>query len=170
MQVDFLMAGEQVQVKLERKEGDQWQVQVGERSFILDYARLSPQSASLLIDDRSLTAHVSRNEEDFYISIGGRRYQLQMPEQDSSGRGEVAAAGGSGSIQTPMPGLIVEVMVKPEEEVTAGTTLVILEAMKMENAVKAPFDGVVKSVNVAKGDQANLGDVLVELVALEEEE
>jgi pyruvate carboxylase subunit B len=90
-----------------------------------------------------------------------------MPEQDSSGRGEVAAAGGSGSIQTPMPGLIVEVMVKPDEEVTAGTTLVILEAMKMENAVKAPFDGVVKSVNVAKGDQANMGDVLVELEALE---
>jgi len=171
MEVDFTFDGQPVKVLLERRQGTEWQVTLGERSFTVDYSRLSPHTASLLVEGRSLTAHVSRDEEDLFISIGGRRYYLQLPAQDSAGRGDAAGATtatAGGSITTPMPGLIVKVLVEPGETVTAGSTLVILEAMKMENAVKAPRDGVVKAVNVAQGDQTNLGDVLVELEEVEE--
>ena len=62
-----------------------------------------------------------------------------------------------------MPGNINDVKVTAGQSVKKGDDLVILEAMKMENEIKAPRDGVVASVNVTKGQTVNTGDVLVSL-------
>ena len=62
-----------------------------------------------------------------------------------------------------MPGNILDVKVSVGDAVKSGQVLVILEAMKMENDIVAPCDGVVASVNVRKGDTANAGDALVTL-------
>ena len=61
-----------------------------------------------------------------------------------------------------MPGLVVRVQVQPGEKVAAGDSLVVLEAMKMENELKAGASGVVKSVRVAPGEAVEKGQVLVE--------
>jgi pyruvate carboxylase subunit B len=61
-----------------------------------------------------------------------------------------------------MPGLVVRVEAKPGDKVTAGTGLVVLEAMKMENELKAAAPGVVKAVRVAPGEAVERGQVLVE--------
>ncbi|MFA5885675.1 MAG: biotin carboxylase N-terminal domain-containing protein [Acidimicrobiia bacterium] len=66
-----------------------------------------------------------------------------------------------GSLVAPMPGAVVAVAADPGQVVAAGTTLVTLEAMKMEHAVRAPAAGVVAEVRVAVGDQVETGDVLV---------
>ncbi|MBU3818862.1 MAG: biotin/lipoyl-binding protein, partial [Candidatus Faecalibacterium intestinavium] len=73
------------------------------------------------------------------------------------------AAQGAVSVKAPMPGNILDVKVKPGDSVKAGDTLVILEAMKMENEIVAPQDGTVASINVNKGDTVNSGDVLVSM-------
>jgi biotin carboxyl carrier protein len=62
-----------------------------------------------------------------------------------------------------MPGLVVRIMVEPGQEVAAGTSLVVLEAMKMENELKAEQAGRVVAVRVAPGDTVDTGAVLVEL-------
>ena len=62
-----------------------------------------------------------------------------------------------------MPGNILDVRVKPGDSVKAGDTLVVLEAMKMENEISAPQDGTIASVNVAKGDTVGSGDLLCSL-------
>ena len=67
------------------------------------------------------------------------------------------------TIEAPMPGDIWKVEVVEGQEVKAGDTLLILEAMKMENEILAPVDGIVASVHVAKGAVVNSGDVLVSL-------
>ena len=59
-----------------------------------------------------------------------------------------------------MPGNILDVKVKAGDSVKAGDTLLILEAMKMENEISAPQDGTIASVNVRKGDVVNSGDLL----------
>jgi biotin carboxyl carrier protein len=64
-----------------------------------------------------------------------------------------------------MPGLVVRVQVQPGENVAAGDSLVVLEAMKMENELKAGAPGVVKSVRVAPGEAVEKGQVLVEFEA-----
>lgn len=66
------------------------------------------------------------------------------------------------NIKAPMPGLIVDMRVKPGDAVETGDTLVILEAMKMENSIKSPGAGTVKNVKVGKGDSVEKGQVLIE--------
>ena len=73
-----------------------------------------------------------------------------------------AAAPAAGEqICAPMPGNILDVKVKAGDSVKAGNTLLILEAMKMENEISAPQDGTIASVNVRKGDVVNSGDLLI---------
>ncbi|MCR9182569.1 MAG: biotin/lipoyl-binding protein [Flavobacteriaceae bacterium] len=66
-------------------------------------------------------------------------------------------------IKAPMPGLILDVPVKAGDEVKEGDFLLVLEAMKMENALTAPRDGVVKAVAVVKGDTVDKGQLLIEM-------
>ena len=72
-------------------------------------------------------------------------------------------AAGSVVISAPMPGNVLDIRVAVGEAVKSGQVLVILEAMKMENEVVAPQDGVVASVNCQKGDMVNVGDVFLTL-------
>ncbi|NLK71964.1 MAG: biotin/lipoyl-binding protein [Clostridiales bacterium] len=71
------------------------------------------------------------------------------------------APAGATTITAPMPGTILDIKVKEGDKVTNGQVLLILEAMKMENEIMSGVDGVVSSVNVAKGASVNAGDVLV---------
>jgi len=66
-----------------------------------------------------------------------------------------------GSLLSPMPGKVVRVLTEPGAEVGAGVPLVVVEAMKMEHTIAAPYDGVVTSVPVAEGDQVVAGTLLL---------
>ena len=73
-----------------------------------------------------------------------------------------AAPAGSTTVSSPLPGTVINVLVKPGESVKAGQILLILEAMKMENEILAPEDGVISSI-AAQGTVVNTGDVLATL-------
>jgi biotin carboxyl carrier protein len=70
---------------------------------------------------------------------------------------------GGGTVVAPMPGTIIQVTVNTGDNVTKGQTLLVLEAMKMENEIMAPADGVVQEVNVTQGVSVNAGDILIVL-------
>ena len=72
-----------------------------------------------------------------------------------------ADAAVKGGFMAPMPGKVVKVLVKDGEAVKSGQTLLVLEAMKMEQTTRAPADGVVKQVLVREGDQVTAGQILV---------
>lgn len=80
---------------------------------------------------------------------------------------EVSTAGqhAAGSLATPLPGVVIRVAVKPGDRVKAGDTLVVVEAMKMEHAIRAPHDGVVKTVKYQAGERVPEGATLIELEA-----
>lgn len=65
------------------------------------------------------------------------------------------------AVTSPMPGTILEVKVSAGQSVTMGDTLVVLEAMKMENEIPAPQDGIIDTVAVAKGASVNSGELLI---------
>ena len=65
-------------------------------------------------------------------------------------------------IKAPMPGLILDIHVKKGQEVKEDEALLILEAMKMENVITSPRDGVIKYVNIVKGDAIDKGHLLIE--------
>ncbi|GAB6008525.1 acetyl-CoA carboxylase biotin carboxyl carrier protein subunit [Bacteroidia bacterium] len=72
-----------------------------------------------------------------------------------------AGGGGAGSVKSPLPGIIIDVLVNVGDEVKKGQTVVMLEAMKMENAIQAPQDGKITEVCVNKGDSVLEGVILV---------
>ncbi len=81
--------------------------------------------------------------------------------------GDGAAAAGDGAILAPMPGRIVSVEVREGQAVTAGQKLLVLEAMKMEQALLAPFDGVVETLTAVAGAQVQVDALLAKVVKAE---
>lgn len=71
-----------------------------------------------------------------------------------------APSAGGTVVSAPMPGKILKVLVQPGAQVKNGQNIMVLEAMKMENEILAPSDGVVREVKVKEGDNVNTGDTL----------
>lgn len=72
-------------------------------------------------------------------------------------------AGGAGALLTQMPGKVVKLLKKEGDKVTKGETVLILEAMKMENEIKSGADGIVKAINVKEGQALEAGFLMVEI-------
>lgn len=85
------------------------------------------------------------------------------PEKPKEKTGKPAEKKGTGHIKAPLPGTIIELKVKVGDEIKSGDTLLIMEAMKMENNIKADRDGKVTEIKVSNGDSVLEGDVLVEI-------
>lgn len=88
--------------------------------------------------------------------------KIQRPVASSSSAGSSRPAGsGAGAVKSPLPGIIIDVLVNVGDEVKKGQTVVMLEAMKMENAIQAPQDGKVSAISVNKGDSVLEGVTLL---------
>jgi pyruvate carboxylase subunit B len=103
----------------------------------------------------------------YHLWLDGFTYEVEaLDERTRTIRDLTAAAAGPAGPQplvAPMPGLIVRVNVQPGDEVTPGQGLVVMEAMKMENELRAAGAGKVKAVRVSPGTAVEKGAVLVEL-------
>jgi acetyl-CoA/propionyl-CoA carboxylase biotin carboxyl carrier protein len=107
----------------------------------------------------SVSVYVPESAANAVVATGGGGGRAARPKRASAGGG--AGAVGSGSVTVPMQGTIVKVLVEAGQSVEAGQTVVVLEAMKMENNIAAEKAGTVKEVKVANGDGVGSGDVVV---------
>jgi biotin carboxyl carrier protein len=125
---------------------------------------------SLLIGSRSFDVYVRAVESEsggdkrvLEVSIDGRPYVVQLEDERTRALEELAGAGhdrGEMAIRAPMPGLVSNVLAAAGQHVERGQTVVVLEAMKMENDLMAPRAGVVRTLRATKGQTVNQGDVL----------
>ncbi len=92
-----------------------------------------------------------------------RATAVPSSQADKAKTNKPSARKGSGGINAPLPGTILEIKVKEGDSVKAGDTLLIMEAMKMENNIKADREGTVTSLKVQNGDSVLEGDLLVEI-------
>lgn len=103
----------------------------------------------------------------YTLSIDGRRFEVEALDERTHAIRQLSAAAappaGPAPLVAPMPGLIVRVNVAAGDTVQAGQGLVVMEAMKMENELRAAAAGVVKAVRVAPGTAVERGATLVEL-------
>ena len=147
-------------------EGDE--VQVDDRRLGFAHESLSDQHISLILDGRSYSAVVIPDRDGRYrVVIGGKEFEIQLKDErdlllERYGLAEAAGAGAQ-AIRAPMPGLVLSIAVEPGQEVQRGSGLAVLEAMKMENELRAEHDGVVKAVHVAPGDAVGKSDLLMEI-------
>ena len=107
------------------------------------------------------------NNKMLSLEINGNKYDLNIADQyDLLVKKMGLSTGGTQkmkNVKAPMPGLILDILVSPGQSITKGDQLLILEAMKMENVLKAVGDGVVKSVEVKKSAAVDKGQVLIEM-------
>jgi biotin carboxyl carrier protein len=123
-----------------------------------------PGVYSVLLDGRSFDAFVEERPEGLVVTIDGHRFEVAAHDpRQWTARSRDGAAGGARSIASPMPGKVVRVLVAEGDQVGAGQGLVVVEAMKMQNELKAPGDGRVVSVAAREGATVAAGEVLVTL-------
>ncbi len=125
---------------------------------------------SVRIGGRSLRVLPRRDAEGrWWLEVEGHRVSALVLDrgQEAVRRARKASGAGSGptALRAPMPGLVVRVEVAPGDEVQAGQGIVIVEAMKMENELKAAAPGVVRAVHVEAGNAVEKDTVLVEFEA-----
>eukprot|EP01063_Lacrimia_lanifica_P002003 TRINITY_DN11042_c0_g1_i1.p1 TRINITY_DN11042_c0_g1~~TRINITY_DN11042_c0_g1_i1.p1 ORF type:complete len:1185 (+),score=462.03 TRINITY_DN11042_c0_g1_i1:61-3615(+) len=104
--------------------------------------------------------------QEVYFELNGQPRSLYIPckaATEGTAQREKADKTDDGSIGAPMPGEVVGVKVEADQQVLKGDPLVVLSAMKMETVVGAPFDGRIKRIAVAKGDQLKGGDLVAEM-------
>ncbi|MBA4056601.1 MAG: acetyl-CoA carboxylase biotin carboxyl carrier protein subunit [Marivirga sp.] len=123
----------------------------------------------ILLHNKSYKAEVLIADiatKTFSFKINGRIYSVKLKDKfdlllEKLGMNS-GAAGKVNNIKAPMPGLIIDLRVREGDHVKTGDPLLILEAMKMENIIKASGDSVVKSVKVKKGDSVEKNQVMIE--------
>ena len=150
--------------------------------WVEDILDLTGVTATPTAGDGEAEAKVQR---DVDVEVNGKRFAVKVfvPESQagavvaavpaggaagggarprrSAASGGAGAGGGSGAVVVPMQGTIVKVLVEVGQEVEAGATVCVLEAMKMENNIAADKAGTVKEIKVAPGDSVGSGDVVV---------
>jgi 3-methylcrotonyl-CoA carboxylase alpha subunit len=108
---------------------------------------------------RAATLHVARNGTAVHLSWDGVAYSFEEEREGAQPASRLDA----NVLEASMPGRAIVVKVAPGQRVTKGEELIVVEAMKMENALRSPRDGVVRAVRVAAGDMVAPGRALVEL-------
>jgi len=137
-----------------------YRVTAGERSLEVIVAGTEGPRLDLIIDGRPVRAIVVAAGDRRFVKVGGADPVIL---EKVSIQGSRAPIPGEETLTAAMDGLVTSVVAKEGEEVQAGTPLVVLEAMKMEIRVVAPFAGRVKRVACAPGDVVERGRVLVEM-------
>lgn len=127
-----------------------------------------PGLVSMLIDGSPVEAYVSRDGAGFDVTIGSRRFAVGPATGGSRGRRPVGGLEDpAGMVTAPLAGIVVEVRVAVGESFTTGQSLVVVEAMKMQNEVQAPRDGTVTVLHCTEGERVERGDLLLEYDSLD---
>jgi len=155
-------------VSLSYDEAEDLVISLDERDLTLSEIDWRPGMAQFraVLDDEPFTAEVKRAPDGFDIRHRAARARVRVLTPRAAEMyqrlPEKVAADTSKLVLSPMPGLVVDIPVSVGQEVKSGETVAIIEAMKMQNILKAERDGVVKAVGAKAGDPVAADDVLVE--------
>ena len=141
--------------------GGRYRIELADEVHEVEDARLTGDLLGLRIHGQARRFRILRHGTGLTLHDGEQRTAVETVP--AYRRTDMAEASGSGKIVAPMPGRVVLVKARPGDAVVAGQELLVMEAMKMELAVKASRDGVVADVRAAAGDFVEADTVLVAL-------
>jgi len=140
---------------------------IGSEKIAVHSTMLSEKEMSLLVNGKSYRVAFCRNGSVVNLIVDGQLMEVIVEsERDALLKrygGSSSTKGSKEKVFAPMPALVVKVEVNVGDLITAGQGLIILEAMKMENEIKSPQAGKVKSILVKKGNTVEKGTLLLEL-------
>lgn len=139
----------------------------GEFSVLLDGAPFTvyvPDSQNpdavdwMIVDNRPYEMTFAADMRS--VQVEGRRHSVQVRDKEVR---SVRPVTGDGRIKAPIPGLIARINVETGQTVVAGQSVLVLEAMKMENEIRAPKGGIVRQISVKSGQTVSLNEPLIEI-------
>jgi biotin carboxyl carrier protein len=148
-----------------RQERDRLGVCLDGRDFPADVLRIAPHHYSMLLDGRHYEIDVLEMEEASVVLVNGQPFRVDIRrERERRGRpqrGKGEEQANQQWVIAPMPGKVVKLLVQSGDAVQEGDGVVVVEAMKMENELKAPAAGTIAEIRTQEGKAVNGGDVLV---------
>lgn len=135
-----------------------------------DAQKIDKNTYHVLTQNQSLKAEIIHSDflsRNYTVRLHGKDYEITIANEldvliDEMGL-ELKATQKTNELVAPMPGLIMEIIVKEGDKVKEGDYVLVLEAMKMENALTAPRDGIIKSIAVKKEETVAKNQLLIEM-------
>lgn len=134
----------------------------------LDIKDVSEGHFHFLLDNKSYSAElvsIDYKSKEATIKVNGKEYHTVLRDEKDhllTMLGiETTVSTASLELRAPMPGLVLDILVKPGDQIKKGDQLLILEAMKMENLIKSPADYIIKTVEIQQGDKVEKNQVLL---------
>ena len=145
--------------------GERWKCRLDGRELPLDVGSAEDGMLSLLLDGKSYEVKQEIVGTESNVVIGHERFSVSVrdPRSFRSRRRTGATEQGVMKIKAPMPGKVVRILAAVGARVEAGQSVMVIEAMKMQNELKAPKNGVVKKINVVEGAAVEAGQSLAEV-------
>jgi biotin carboxyl carrier protein len=164
MKLKAELAGRQHEVSLERQ-GQSVSAEIDGRHYELDLSDSQSGSYLLLEGTRVHDCRIetrSAPSDNYVVHVGTKSYEIRLvdPRRLNTAQDSLAHQHGAAEIVASMPGKVVRVLVEVGTKVEAGQGIVVVEAMKMQNEMKAPRDGTVLSLKAEAEATVNAGDVL----------
>ena len=162
MEFEYLLDGAPRRIRVEKTAAG-LSIRDGDAVIQVEARALSDHEILLMAGNRPHRAVVVRNGGRLHVLLDGREFVLAPPGERDGRAGEAGEGGDGKRVTAPMPGKVIKVCVVEGERVRRNQTLVIVEAMKMENEIKAPADGIVTKVRAAAGELVDSERTLIEL-------
>lgn len=144
-------------------------LEVNGKSVVIDMYEPRKGAFNIIYDNHSYNAElVSYNADDkvAVLKVNNNRYEVKLKDETDELLEKLGIGNNQKKLQNikaPMPGLVIEVKVKPGDVINKGDGVLVLEAMKMENIIKATGTATVKKINVTKGTPVEKNQILIEL-------
>lgn len=143
---------------------------INEHPYTAEIQQLHPYEYLIKYNSHSysiLILRVNKDEKTLTLKINGKRRTVQVKDHFDLLLEQLGMDNMKNTyhdvIKAPMPGLVLSVLVSDGQQVKKGDTLLILEAMKMENMIKAPTDGIIKKIHVQPKTTVEKNQILIEL-------
>jgi acetyl/propionyl-CoA carboxylase alpha subunit len=145
-------------VAVERRE-NQFFVTYGNNEYTITATELKPGQLKIKLGDRVIKCVISEGQDSKFVFIEGNIFRVKRIELT----GRKKAQRREGSLNSPISGTVVNVKAKDGAKVKKGDVIMVIEAMKMEYLIRAPYDGWLKKVNFKEKDQIEIGQITAEL-------
>ena len=155
------------EVEVEPRDRDGYAITDGGRTQTISLERIGDSARySVIVDGRPYDVFAEETPLGFHIVIGGETILIgtQTGRRGKGGAAVDIDAGGEWVLKSPMAGVVREIMVSADDEVTEGQVLAVVEAMKMQNELHARRAGAVKAVYVSVGQRVDQGTPLLVLL------
>ncbi len=164
MKYEITVGGRTRVVDVEPAGEGRYRVRFDDEDHAVDVLRPTPEAFQMLIDGESWEAGCVARAEGFLVDVMGVAVDVDVVDPRRKAL-KLGAGAAGGMLSTQMPGRVVRVLAKPGDPVKKGQPVLVVEAMKMENEMKAPVDGVVAEVLVVEGQAVEAGTKLVRIEA-----